>query len=319
MANELMTIQESTFSYDYVPATLEIKNLDNIKSTVKEISKHYKKTVFQEDDLSGINQAHLELNRFKNGLEESRKNVKNEYNKPLEEFENEIKGLVELLDDPLNDLKEQRDEILDAQEENRRNALNDYLERRLEDTNVRIEDLEIEKSWTNKGNWTDKLNPRKKLTDEVNRQIELIEEEQKKKLADREVLETFLDSKGMEHEGWTSQLEFREALDIIKEIQRTEERKKQEEERIKQEEERRKQIEAEQSHFEQEKEEPVFESGLFERDFEEVVPEVEPELITEKIEITATREQLDEIYRYLDVNRIGFKPVIDETLDDLPW
>lgn len=303
MANDLMTIKQGTFTYDFQPAEIKVNDYERLVETAEMIAKHYDNLVLTNAELSEINETHRELNSFIKGLDEDRKKVKREYNEPFEEFESKINHVTDLLKQPLQDIKDARDEILTKQEETRKEALYDYLERQLKGIEVRIGDIEIPSQWTNKGNWTDKLNPRKSLKEEIEKEIERIEEENKRKLKEREVLETFLDEKGMEHEGWTSQLEYRDAFDIIKDIQRNEERKKQDEED-------KKQYEAERKRIIETEKEPVFE-----RDFEEV----EPELVTEKIEITATRKQLEEIYKYLDLNLIKFKPVIEETLDDLPW
>jgi len=313
--NELKTLQEGTFSYDFKPAELSINNYEDIQGTVKEIAKHYKNTVFEEDDLDGIRQAHQELNSFRKGLEEGRKNVKREYNKPLKDFEGNVKSLVALIDEALGPIKEQRDEILDAQEEARREALNDYLERQIKDTNVRMDDLEIEDSWTNKGNWTKKLNPRKKLKEEIQQHIETIKEEYKKKIAERNTLEVYLDTEGMDHEGWTSQLEYRDALDIIQEIQRVKAKKKEEQaekERIGQAEKESEQRTADETPKDSEPNDEVVEQAVVEA-FEE------PGMVTKEIAVTGTQEQLDQLNEYMSNNNIVFEPIVEQTADDLPW
>ncbi|MDN6409278.1 MAG: DUF1351 domain-containing protein, partial [Tetragenococcus halophilus] len=238
--NELMTMRESTFQYDFKPAEIEIKDYKGLVERAELVAKHYDSLVLTNSSLKEINETHRELNSFVKGLEEGRLNVKREYNKPLNDFETKIKDVVGVLNKPLQDIKDARDEILIAQEETRKKALKDYLNRQLKDSKARIEDITIDDKWTNKGNWTDKLNPRKPLKEEIKKEIEFIVEEYRKKIADREVLEAFLDEKGMEHEGWISQLEMRDSLSIIQEIQRVEKEKKQKEKRKKELEEERK-------------------------------------------------------------------------------
>ena len=318
--NELMTMQEGTFSYDFKPATIEIKDYENLVKTAQMVADHYDSLVFKNSTLSEINESHRELNSFINGLNESRLSVKRQYNEPLKAFEDKIKVLTNTLNKPLQDIKDARDEILVAQEEARKEALIDYLERQLKETNVRVEDLEIEDSWTNKGNWTDKLNPRKVLTDEIKKHIEYVKEEFRKKIADRQILETFLDDKGMEHEGWVAQLEYRESLDIIQDIQRAEEERKQKEQQEKDAAERRLQEKAQE--VEQLMDQPVEEvpDGIA-RTFEEA-KQVKPQLITERIEVTGTVEQLNQLNQFLVAKGIKVQPIIDETnetTDDLPF
>lgn len=319
--NELMTIEQGTFKYNFKPAVIDINDYDKLVETAEMVAKHYDSLVLTNADLNEINETHRELNSFIKGLDEDRLKVKREYNKPLKEFEDKIKHVTGLLNKPLQDIKNARDEILIKQEETRREALDDYLERQLKDSKVRIEDIEIPNQWTNKGNWTEKLNPRKKLTDEIKREIERLEEENKRKLAERETLETFLDSKDMAHDGWVSQLEYRDALDIIKEIQRAEEEKKQ-----------REQIEKEhklQADIDNESVNPTAEEAEIlniedeqvteniNRDFFEV-----EQTITEKIMVTGTVEQLNKLNKFMVENGIKVEPIINEddlVTDDLPF
>ncbi len=311
--NELAEIKTGTFKPIFQPAEIEISNYDKLVQTAEMVAKHYDSLVLKDSELSEINEVHRELNSFIKGLDEDRLKVKREYNEPLKEFEGKIKHVTELLNKPLQDIKNARDEILTKQEEARTEALNDYLERQLKDSKVRIEDIEIPNSWTNKGNWTEKLNPRKKLTDEVKREIERLEEENKKKLADREVLEAFLDEKGMEHEGWTSQLEYRSSLDIIQKIQRIEEQKKEMEEA-----ERLHKLEVEEENKSAIPTPEEAEFLEFEREFEEVAEQT----ITEKIKVTGTIDQLNRLNKFMVENGITVEPIVNEddlVLDDLPF
>lgn len=307
-------MQESTFSYEFDPAVIEIKDYEGLMERAEMVADHYGNLVFKNSTLSEINESHRELNSFIKGLDESRLNVKRQYNEPLKEFEKKIRALTDTLNEPLQNIKDARDEILEAQEEARKEALIDYLERQLEGSDVEVDDLEIQSSWTNKGNWTEKLNPRKALKDELEREIETLEEEFKRKATDRKVLESFLDDKGMEHEGWIAQLEYRESLEIIQDIQRAEKEREEKERREKEAAQQRVKQQAE----EVEKMMEVPAEDIVERQFEEV----EPELITERIEVTGTVEQLNKLNQFLVVNQIKVRPIvnaINETEDDLPF
>lgn len=314
VTNELQTMQESTFNYDFNPATIEIKDYEGLVERAEMVADHYENLVLKNSTLSEINESHRELNSFIRGLDESRLNVKRQYNEPLKEFENKIKVLTDTLNKPLQDIKDARDEILEAQEEARKEALVDYLERTLEDSDIEVDDLEFESSWTNKGNWTDKLSPRKSLKEELEREISILEEEHKRKVADRKVLESFLNDKGMEHEGWIAQLEYRESLEIIQDIQRAEKKREEKEQREK---------DAAQARINQQAKEveelmKVPTEDVVDRQFEEVKPEV----ITEQIEVTGTMEQLNKLNQFLVANQIEVRPIVNvmnKTEDDLPF
>lgn len=317
--NEVKTVQEGTFSYNYLPAELTINNYEEIKETIAGVADQYKNRVYKDDDLATLNEDHKMLNSLRKGLEDGRKNVKREINEPYKEFEKEIHSLVALIDEPLNDIKAGRDEILLAQEELRKEALYDYLERQLKDSKVQVGDLDIPSKWTNKGEWTEKLNPRKSLKEMIDSEIGRVEEELKNAIAQREVLTKFLEAKDMEVDGWLEQLEYREATEIMDSIQKAEEK--------------RKQLEKQRGEYEEERERiEQAEREVDERTQEEVA-QVEPDIfdetgqvITERIEVTGTQEQLNKLNDFMVANGIEVAPIVDEfdfnledTLDDLPW
>lgn len=306
--NELKTIDTSNFSVDFQPATIEIENFDIISQAIDSVAEHYSNTVYEEDDLQGLQQSHKELNSLRNGLNESRLEVKREYNKPLNKFEDKIKDLVTKIDNPLNEIKRQRDDILTAQKELREEALQDYIERQIKDTKIDFEDVEIKSNWANKGNWTDKMNPRKPLKDELEAEINRIKEENKKLLAEKELLTHFFEAEEIDPAGWISQLEFREATDIIKEYQRDKAREEQlAKEQVEKELERQKQ-----EFIEQEKQVEQAEKIAEEvTEPEETMSEMlfEEEKITNTIEVTGTIAQLSKLNDFLVSNDIEVKQV----------
>lgn len=318
MSNEVRVLQGATFNYEYQPASIDITDYEGLLERAEMVAEHYDKMVFKTADLSDINLAHKELNSFIIGLEDSRKQVKREYQKPLREFEKKIKRVTGRLDEPLQKIKAERDSIEDAQTEVRTKALTDHIERRLKDTNVKFEDLTIEDSWSNKGGWTDKLNPRKPLKEEIDRHIKTIQEENKKMIADRKVLETFLDDKKMEREGWMSQLEHKDALEIIQEIVEVEKKRKEKEKKL-----------AEQRQREAEEEVPAEPEPEEQPEPAKPEPEPEPEpeapqkkalVISEIIEIITTKEKMILLDQFMRDNQITYKPYTPKSSeDDLPF
>lgn len=328
MSKELKVMKGATFNYKYDPAILKIENYDKLVERAEMVADHYDNLVFKDAELSDITLAHKELNSFIRGLEESRKDVKREYQKPLREFEKKVKKVTEKLNKPLHKIKDARDEILDAQEKGREEALIDHLERKLKGTGIKIDDLEWDPKWTNKGNWTDKLNPRKPLREEIDREISTIQEENKKMIADRKILEKFLEDREMEPEGWMAQLEHREALDIISEISAVEKRRKEKEEQ----EAEAKQREAENTPATVvEKDEHINRPAAEEKSVtpEKSTPEYKAEADepqrTEIIAITTTRQKMVLLDQFMRENRISYEPYEPEEPekeyieDDLPF
>lgn len=312
MSNEVKVLKGNTFNYEFKPAQLEIKDYDTLIETAEQVAKHYNSLVLKGASLKDINQDHRELNSFIKGLEENRKSVKRDYQKPLKEFEAKVKKIVKILDEPLQDIKHARDTILNAQEEVRHEALIDYIENKIKGTVVKIGDLELKQEWTNKGNWTEKLNPRKTLKEDIKRDIDLLKEEHKRYLADRKVLETFLDEKDMEHEGWVSQLDNKSSADIIQEIMRVDEQRKQRKKQEEQQEmQKQQQIQEHEKKTQQKQQVTNYDDAKRESSKQE-------EIYSEVIEIRSTKAKLKMLSDFMVQNEIAYM-TYEVNTDDLPF
>ena len=317
MSNELEIIQDSTLGTIYEPATLEMHKFDEMKELVQGFSDKYTGLAFTRADKKGAEEVRSKLLEVRDKFEKERKIIKRAYNEPLSAYEAKIKELNSLIDVPLNQIRDGLKEIDEAEREERIDALDKLLEIKLADTRVSIE---RNASWLNKGMWSAKLKPSTKLNDEIDRAIADAVKDKEYREMQVKVLTEFCKGQDIDPGGWVSQLDHRNAMEVIDLINMDKERKA----RIAADQERRA---AEHEAFLLKQKEEL--AAIEEVEIVEVAPIEEPEpmgedepLITNVIQVTGTIEQLNELNEFLVTSGIIVKLVEDEQEymeDDLAW
>ena len=317
MSNELEIIQDSTLGTIYEPATLEMHKFDEMKELVQGFSDKYTGLAFTRADKKGAEEVRSKLLEVRDKFEKERKIIKRAYNEPLSAYEAKIKELKGLIDVPLNQIRDGLKEIEEAEREERVEALDKVLEIKLEGIGVEIA---IPATWLNKTMWTSKLKPTTKLNEEIDKMIADAVKEKEYREMQVKVLTEFCNAQDIDPAGWVSQLDHRNAMEVIDLINMDKERKA----RIAADQERRA---AEHEAFLLKQKEEL--AAIEEVEIVEVAPIEEPEpmgedepLITNVIQVTGTIEQLNELNEFLVTSGIIVKLVEDEQEymeDDLAW
>jgi len=212
MKNELEEIRESNLGTMYEPATLEVNRYGEMKEIVQGFADKYTNLAFTRDDKKGAEEVRSKLLEIREKFESERKTIKKAYNEPLNEYEGKIKKLNSLIDVPLNQIRNGLKEIENAERDERSKALDKVLELKFEGLDIEIT---AHSTWTNAGMWTSKLNPTKKLNDEIDKLIQDVVKEKDYQEAQVKILTEFCKAQDIEPAGWVSQLEHRNAVEVI--------------------------------------------------------------------------------------------------------
>ena len=310
MSNELEIIQEITLGTIYEPATLEMHKFEEMKQLVQGFADKYSGLAFTRADKKGAEEVRSKLLEVRKKFEEERKLIKPVYNEPFIAYESKIKELNRLIDVPLNQIRDGLKEIEEAEREERVEALNKVLGIKLEGIGVEIA---TPATWLNKTMWTSKLNPSTKLNEEIDKAIADAVKEKEYREMQVKVLTEFCNAQSIDPAGWVSQLDHRNAMEVIDLINLDKERKA----RIAAEHEKRaaeheamlaKKAEelaaVEEAEF---IEVPKFE--LVEPPAEEIaLPEVEP-IVTTLIRVSGTMAQMISLKNFIAVNGIKTEAV----------
>ena len=294
MSNELEVIQNSTLGTIYEPATLEMQKFDEMKQFVQGFADKYTGLAFTRADKKGAEEVRGKLLEVRDKFEKERKIIKRAYNEPLSAYEAKIKELNSLIDVPLNQIRDGLKEIDDAEREERVLALCEVMDIKQADAGITIQPAA---SWLNKGMWSAALKPSKKLIEEIDKAIADAVREKEYREMQVKVLTEFCKGQDIDPGGWVSQLDHRNAMEVIDLINMDKERKA----RIAADQERRA---AEHEAFLLKQKEEL--AAIEEVEIVEVSPIEEPEpiqeeehVITNVIKVTGTISQLNNLNEFL--------------------
>lgn len=304
MSNELEIIQDSTLGTIYEPATLEMHKFDEMKELVQGFSDKYTGLAFTRADKKGAEEVRSKLLEVRDKFEKERKIIKRAYNEPLSAYEAKIKELNSLIDVPLNQIRDGLKEIDDAEREERVLALCEVMDIKQADAGITIQPAA---SWLNKGMWSATLKPSKKLIEEIDKAIADAVREKEYREMQVKVLTEFCKGQDIDPGGWVSQLDHRNAMEVIDLINMDKERKA----RIAADQERKA---AEHEAFLLKQQEEL--AAIEEVEIVEVSPIEEPEpikeeehVITNVIKVTGTIAQLNNLNEFLVTSGISVELV----------
>lgn len=128
---EVIETEATTLEVTYTEATIA-SNMDALEAHVKKVVADYEGATYDLTSAQAIKEAKHDrsyLNGIKKEIDERRKAVKREYNKPLDAFERRCKQITAIIDESTDAIKAQLDEA----EQTRKDALYSRLQQRYEE------------------------------------------------------------------------------------------------------------------------------------------------------------------------------------------
>lgn len=128
---EVIETEATTLEVTYTEATIA-SNMDALEAHVKKVVADYEGATYELTSAQAIKEAKHDrsyLNGIKKEIDERRKAVKREYNKPLDAFERRCKQITAIIDESTDAIKAQLDEA----EQTRKDALYSRLQQHYEE------------------------------------------------------------------------------------------------------------------------------------------------------------------------------------------
>lgn len=128
---EVIEAEATTLEVTYTEATIA-SNMDALEAHVKKVVADYEGATYDLTSAQAIKEAKYDrsyLNGIKKEIDERRKAVKREYNKPLDAFERRCKQITAIIDESTDAIKAQLDEA----EQTRKDALYSRLQQHYEE------------------------------------------------------------------------------------------------------------------------------------------------------------------------------------------
>lgn len=128
---EVIEAEATTLEVTYTEATIA-SNMDALEAHVKKVVAEYEGATYDLASAQAVKEAKHDrsyLNGIKKEIDERRKAVKREYNKPLDAFERRCKQITAIIDESIDAIKAQLDEA----EQTRKDALYSRLQQHYEE------------------------------------------------------------------------------------------------------------------------------------------------------------------------------------------
>ena len=230
MTNELTT--ELQFNVDFKASKITIQNEAQLSEMVESAVKHYSTMIFTDENIPEAKKARADLNKVVTLLDDQRKEVKNQYDKPLKDFEEKIKKYTEKISEVSSEINESIKSYEEAEKQKRSKKLQKVIAEMSENYNVSIDEIEIPSSWTNKTAFTVKGEPNKKTIEEIAASMVAVASEKERIKNDKLIVENYAKAVGLDSFSWVALIDKGStAPELIKEIDSAVALKKEQEER----------------------------------------------------------------------------------------
>lgn len=310
MSNELAA-NEIYFDVEYTPSTIKIKNEDVLKSLIGEIVKKYTPLVFNETNIPEAKKTRVELNKYKGMLDDQRKNVKREYNKPLKEFEDKIKGYINQINEISDGIKIGLDEHESKQIAIRESKIFDLIGEMLEShglENSDLKKLEMDKSWLTQTAFTKNGEPTKKTVEAVHGKLAYLGLMKQKTIEAKQSVREFAEISGLEPYAWENLIDQGyQTSDVIEKIKQALEQKKIDEEKKERQRIANEEYNTAMAKLEKEQQEMI-DDKVIDVETGEIKQEI-PQLISTTLELTGTFESLLKLKEFMNANNISYRKV----------
>ena len=190
------------------------------------------------------------------------------------------------------------------EKEERELALKTLLEAKLENHGLSVDSFPIEAKWLNKGQWTSKMKATAKLESEIDKVIGDKLKEIARYETEVKLLTSFCETANIEPAGWITQLEHRNAMEVIDLINLERERKKRFDEEM---------AEKKKAHdeFLEAQKKATEEAAAF-------AQSVEPEIIySASLKIYGTEKQLSDLNEYIKLSGLQVEEITEDVIEKL--
>lgn len=319
-----LAVQDIQFSVSYTPSKIIIENEDQLEGLVNKVIEHYGSFVFSDSNILEAKEARAQLNKIVKTMEDRRKEIKNEFTKPLDDFERVMKHYVGQVKEISTDIGQGLTKYEEEQKAIRLEKIQSEMAKLAELFNVEANVIEVHSNWLTKASFTAKGEVRPKVVDEIKDKIKIIAMERERVAADKATITDYAEIAGLDPYAWANMIDQGWSVADIREKIKV----AVEEKRVRMlEAERKRTAEAEYQAAMKELERSnavETNTGLIDPDTGEIIEnslstsnnmppaetyEQKQELITATLQLTGTVEQMQALNNYIVGNGIQVVPV----------
>lgn len=289
------------YGVKFTPSVITIVGYEELQETIKGYANKYRGLVFEEKDLKMAKDIRSELNGVYKSMDDKRKEIKREFTKPLTEFENDMKIINNQIKEVIQPIDNGIKEIEQKQRDEKRKEIEIKISEQLKEKTEFVKNhFEYNPKWENK---TFNM---KKVAEEVDGQISILEKEETDLNAKINIVKAYCSAVNVQEDGWLNLIDSgRSATEIISMIDNSLKLEKEREaSRIRQiEEDNQKELEK-QKELETKRQNVVSDIDInnngVEIDVSKIDVDSEIKKHTIKLEITGSLNQLKELKSFMD-------------------
>lgn len=200
MANEVTQLELPDYSIEYTPTEIKINGLDGLKRAVTAYASRYANIVVTDDTEQSAKDTRAKLNKLSTALDDKRKDIHRDYNKPYDDFADTIKQLRAIVDDTIKPIDKSLKE-LDAQHRKlRKQHVQALIAEMAPAYEVKPDDVPINPKWLNKST------SKKAVTEGIASDMTQLKHDQDQLKANINTVTKYATAQKVDPEPWLDQL-----------------------------------------------------------------------------------------------------------------
>lgn len=309
--SELST--ELHFGVDYVPSEITIENEERLAVLVNSLVDTYASYIFNDDNVPEAKEAKATLNKVKKALEDQRKDVKRNFNKPLKEFEDKINVYVTQIDQVKNGIDVGIKDFEEREKQKRLDILTATIKEMAANYEVEFEEIEseVDPTWINKTNFTKKGEVNSKTVKAIGDKLGFISLEKRRIEGDKQTVAKFAELNDLERYAWENLIiQGHGVNEVLERMNQAVEQKKLDEAEKVRKDAADKEYQEAMEKLEKEQQRAIGGSVINTETGEVIDKKVKEEIMTFTLRVSGTKEKLFALNQYMTEQGIRFEKLM---------
>lgn len=194
--NAILTPEEARYKVDLQLPTITIQHFQELKEQLSGNIQKYQNMLVTPENVKDSKKVKASMNNLKRELNDQRKAVKAEYNKPLDAFEKQAKELTGMIDQVIQPIDKSIKIIEEQEREERRKA----VQREIEEIapNYGIDPAEV----VQQDNWSNASISKVQRLREIGQTLIDLQAKHERQKADKAATEAYAEAAGLDPSGW---------------------------------------------------------------------------------------------------------------------
>ena len=198
----------ANYTVHYTKPVIEIDNYDQLKQAVDDYTAKFEGMVVTEKTVKAAKDSRATLNALATALNKRRIEINKDYSQPYKDFKAKVDELIAKINATNAPIDAAVKQLAQEKRDKRSGLLDDLISEMLPKHNLTAEDMdEVPETWLNEDMWTDKNNPRLKLTKAVGEHLDGINNRKARIAADRTAAKAYAENNNLEPDSWLALLD----------------------------------------------------------------------------------------------------------------